>query len=317
MHRMIGMDRRGFTLVELLVVIAIIGILIALLLPAVQSAREAARRLQCTNNLKQLALGMHTYESTHRTFPPGCLSINNLSWNCFLLPQIEQTSLHNQFKEYGTFNQGTYYGGTNNEGQNKANLLALYRIDAFTCPSSPNDTAAHPSSTPTNPERKTFTSHYYGVSGPIGANPATGNEYRAAQTSHKWGGFALQGMMQVDSATRMRDVTDGTSNTLLLGEIANGDGANWCRGVGLEGSLTGNPLEGTGPMGMSSCKNVVNAINLPPTSVFNNFSFSSHHPGGVNFAKTDGSVDFVSENIDLGLYKALASRDGGESVSVP
>ncbi|MDZ7620355.1 MAG: DUF1559 domain-containing protein, partial [Patescibacteria group bacterium] len=158
MRRVVRMNKGGFTLVELLVVIAIIGILIALLLPAVQSAREAARRMQCTNHLKQLALGMHTYESTHRSFPPGCLSSNNLPWNAFILPFIEQTSLYDQFKQYGTFNQGTYNNGTNNEGQNKANLLALYKIDGFMCPSSTEEMAAHPSSTPTNPERKAYTS---------------------------------------------------------------------------------------------------------------------------------------------------------------
>ncbi len=308
-------ENGGFTLVELLVVIAIIGILIALLLPAVQAAREAARRMQCTNNLKQLALAMHTYEAAHKAFPPGALSINNLSWNCFLLPFIEQGPLHKQFQEYGAFNQGTYNNGTNNEGQNKANLLALNGVAGFLCPSSTDDMATHPSGTLTNPERKTYTSHYYGVSGPLGINPATNAAYRAAQTSNQWGGFALQGMLQVNASTRLRDVTDGTSNTLLLGEIANGDGANWCRGVGLGTNPTGNPLDGTGPMGMSSSKNVVNAINLPLTSVFNNISFSSRHPGGANFARADGSVDFLPDNVDLTLYKSLATRDGGEPVS--
>ncbi len=195
--------------------------------------------------------------------------------------------------------------------------MALNAVPAFLCPSSTDDRAAHPSGTLTNPERKTYTSHYYGVMGPIGVNPVTGANYRTAQTSSQWGGFALQGMLQVNVSSRLRDVTDGTSNTLLLGEIANGDGANWCRGVGLGSNPTGDPLDGSGPMGMSSSKNVVNAINLPLTSVFNNISFSSKHPGGANFARADGSVDFIAENIDLDLYKSLASRDGGEPVSVP
>jgi prepilin-type N-terminal cleavage/methylation domain-containing protein/prepilin-type processing-associated H-X9-DG protein len=307
--------RRAFTLVELLVVIAIIGILIALLLPAVQAAREAARRMQCTNKLKQLALAMHNYHDPHKVFPPGCLSVNNLSWNCFLLPQIEQQSLHDEFKRYNTFDEGTYNGGTNNEGQHKANLLALNKVEAFLCPSSTRQTALHPSSTLVNPTRETYTSHYYGVAGPLGINPVSATWYAEAKTTHKWGGFALDGALTVNSKTRLADVTDGASHTLLLGEIADGDEANWCRGIGLNG--TGDPITGIGPMGMSSCKNVKNGINLPLTVVFNNISFSSEHPGGANFARADGSVGFVAENIAMHVYKALASRNGNEPVEEP
>lgn len=307
--------RHGFTLVELLVVIAIIGVLIGLLLPAIQAAREAARRLQCTNNLKQLALAMHNYHDSRGVFPPGCRSLNNLSWNCYILPYIEQKQLYERFKRYGTFEKGTYNGGHNNEGQNKQNLLALTRVDAFFCPSSINDImATHPTSTPTKPDRKTYTSHYYGVAGPIGTNPRTGKAYEVARAGDSWGGFALQGMLTVNSTTRLKDVSDGTSNTLLLGEIGGGDKANWVRGIGLDG--TSDPLKGGGPRGMSSCKNVKNALNLPITTVFNNISFSSEHPGGVNFARADGSVDFYFEDIDMHVYKALASRNGGETMEL-
>ncbi|NLE38309.1 MAG: DUF1559 domain-containing protein, partial [Pirellulaceae bacterium] len=105
----------GFTLVELLVVIAIIGILVALLLPAVQAAREAARRMRCANNLRQLAVGLQNYHDSHLQFPPGGMSINNLSWRCFILPFIEQGAIHEQMVNFGTFNQGECRGSTNNE----------------------------------------------------------------------------------------------------------------------------------------------------------------------------------------------------------
>lgn len=105
----------AFTLVELLVVIAIIGILIALLRPAVQSAREPARRVQCANNLKQLALALHAYHASVGSFPPGAIVENNLSWNVFLLPYIEQQNLYDQFD----FSSGEFYGGTNKEGPHK------------------------------------------------------------------------------------------------------------------------------------------------------------------------------------------------------
>ena len=303
--------RWGFTLVELLVVIAIIGILIALLLPAVQSAREAARRMTCTNNLKQLALAMHTYHQAHSSFPPGTLACNNLSWNCFILPYIEQQPLYEMFEKYGTFNEGTFNEGTNNEGQHKANLLALHAVAAFLCPSNPGTQAHHGSSKLKNPERKTYASHYYGVAGPLGTNHVTGVAYDVQATGHIYGDFALDGVLRFNRSIKIRDITDGTSNTLMLGEIGldGGDGSNWVRGTGF-GTAS--------PAGQTSCKNVAYGINTPyETSLgINNQPFSSRHPAGASFARADGSVTFVSETVDMTTYQSTCSRNGRERETV-
>lgn len=299
---------RGFTLVELLVVIAIIGILIALLLPAVQAAREAARRMQCTNHLKQLALALHDYHDSHKTFPSGALVSNGLSWNVLILPYIEQSALYAKFN----FNQGDFNGAPNNEGPNK-NIHALIRIDTFMCPSATQELVTHGSSKLSD-GRVPYTSHYYGVMGPTGKDP-WGNDY-PFENSGSYGGFALNGVMNKDSNVRFSDITDGTSNTLALGEIAlpktgygppgGGDGASWVRGISTV----------TNPAGMSSCKNISVGINNPSLN-FNDDSFSSLHPGGANFAKCDGSVTFVSETVDMAVYKSSASRNGGEPNTIP
>src|SRR6187551_794481 len=155
-----AVHRRAFTLVELLVVIAIIGVLVALLLPAVQSAREASRRIKCSNNLKQIGLAMHNYHDTHLAFPAGARVLNNLSWNVFILPHLEQQALYSQCDQ-GT---GAFNGGTNQEGPNK-NILAVTRLNAYLCPSSVvNIVATHPSSLLLD-GRRTFAKHYFGVMG--------------------------------------------------------------------------------------------------------------------------------------------------------
>lgn len=296
--------RRAFTLVELLVVIAIIGILIALLLPAVQAAREAARRSQCTNHLKQLTLGMHNYHDTFGAFAPGALQVNGLAWRVFLLPFIEQKALHEQF----SFAAGAFNGAPNNEGPNKS-IYALNRISGFLCPSAERVEATHGSSTLSNPTRTTYMSHYYGVAGPTGTNPTTNAAYELAANPAGQGGHAMQGMLVLDASIKMAQVTDGTSNTLFLGEIAKpgGDGANWVRGYAGGGN--------------AASKNVVNAINFSVgteiSGQYNNWSFGSRHPGGTLFSLGDGSVRFLSETIELATYKALASRNGQEPATQP
>ena len=298
--------RRGFTLVELLVVIAIIGVLVALLLPAVQSARESARRMKCSNNLKQIGLAMHMYHDNLNSFPPGALVTNNLSWNVLVLPFLEQGSLYNQFN----FNTGAFNGAPNQEGPNK-NVHSTVKMQAYLCPSSTVDIwATHPSSTLLD-GRKTYGKHYFGVMGPKSTTTAVAYEFDPAPAGQ--GGFALQGILGRDSRVRMANVTDGASNTLLAGEISKpgGDGASWVRGIAF-GTTT------SAATGMSSSKNLNFGINVLLTTnsanQFNDISFSSYHVRGAQFVMADGAVRYLSDNVNSAVYKAAGSRDGGESL---
>ena len=295
-----GNANRGFTLVELLVVIAIIGILIALLLPAVQAAREAARRSQCTNNLKQLGLALHNYHDVHLSFPPGGWSTRNqLAWTVSILPFIEQQPL------YDTFNQGaSSYSGNFGPATN--------RVDAFLCPSSRKLYSTQAAEAVG--AQQCYTTHYYGVMGPQGINPISGAAYGGLNdtSTTDLGGFANQGILYVDSSTRMAEVLDGTSNTFLVGELSWED-ANvyraWHRGAHAYDSSTG---EGAA----AAMKNIEYGINLVRYSsgpFFNDVSMGSMHPGGTHFAIADGSVRFVSETVDMILYFAAASRNGKEA----
>lgn len=287
--------RPGFTLVELLVVIAIIGVLIALLLPAVQQAREAARRMQCSNNLKQIGLGLHNYHDTFLSLPPGALTVNQLGWHVFLLPFIEQRALHDNF----SFAQGTFNGGTNAEGPNK-NKYGPTKIDMYLCPSSDIFLTTHGSSTLTD-GTKAYTTHYYGVMGPIGTNPQTGAAYSHTASGGQ-GGYARQGMLLSDNSISFRDVTDGLTNTYAIGEISGplGNYASWVRGAQISDH------------GVASTKNVKFGVNQHDSTGgnFNCISFSSRHPGGAQFQMGDGSVKFIAETIDFSAYLSGASRDG-------
>src|SRR5688572_25384501 len=153
-------NRSAFTLVELLVVIAIIGVLVALLLPAVQAAREAARRMQCSNNLKQLALALHNYEGTYKTFPPAGIDSNQMSWVVMLLPFIEQQPLFGNFN----FTQGSW------NAFNRIAVVQGVKIQGLRCPSAPRDThfsAFNTSGVPANQiEADVMTLHYHAVLGP-------------------------------------------------------------------------------------------------------------------------------------------------------
>ncbi len=288
--------RPAFTLVELLVVIAIIGILVALLLPAIQAAREAARRSQCGNNLKQIGVALQNYHDTFKILPPGGLSGGNrLGWTVLVLPFLEGTTLHDQVN---------FLANTGNGYDAAASVIQTERVGSYLCPSAVR--AKHYE----NGSTTIFTTHYYGIMGPKGVNPVTGNNYAWTSTTTQ-GGWATQGVLLRGNAVGFADVLDGTSNTFLVGEssfsrnLANQDNVayrKWIRGCDADAcGVTKNISDG------------INVAVYTPTTNFNDVSFGSEHPGGCLFVFCDAATSFVSQDVDLVVYKATASRDGRET----
>ncbi len=295
--------KRGFTLIELLVVIAIIAILIALLLPAVQQAREAARRSTCKNNMKQLGIALHNYHDTHGLFPSGGLSAGNqLSWCAMILPEADQAPLYKQFN----FSTQTY---------TSFNAMGLTRIPVFLCPSAIGSNELTTNSGEYSGGTPTYTTHYYGVMGPTGpmpnSNPVVNYGEYTGQPGH--GDYGTTGLLFRNSNTGIRDITDGASNTFLLGESSFGKDAQG-------NTNTGYRIWTRGASGsaMGSCKNIQYNINYQAytSANFNDVSFGSNHTGGCQFVIGDGSVRFVSENINFSVYQGTGSRNGGEVQTV-
>ncbi|MFN3161819.1 MAG: DUF1559 domain-containing protein [Rubinisphaera brasiliensis] len=317
--------RRAFTLIELLVVIAIIAILVALLLPAVQQAREAARRSSCKNNLKQLGLALHNYESTHRVFPPGGLGFPYVwSAHAQLLPFVEQAGLGDllnyEVPPLNAFNFGTHDAtevGRNDEA-------AKTKLSLLVCPS---DKDVVPGS------------EYGGISYP----GCAGAGENGAGTADDGAISNADGIIFSHSKIGFRDVTDGTSNTVAFSEQLLGDGQNAAptgadfrhRVVELVDGAQTTPAAcaaGAAPAWSGERGELwVNghladtmynhwygpndAINPDCHNGYHNFalvSARSAHQGGVQTCLVDGSVRFVSENIFLDLWRALATRAGGE-----
>jgi len=316
---------RAFTLIELLVVIAIIAVLIALLLPAVQAAREAARRIQCTNNLKQLALAAHHYESTHRVYPPGQIKLSfpvaprfrGFSLYVNLLPFLEQQPLYNRWN---------FADPLSNADGTTANTSIV--LSALLCPS---DVIQE------NPVSSSGGARWYAIAS-YGGNGGSQSHPPTSLTSdgvfHATGP-AAPGLMQVGPS----GIVDGLSNTLFFGERNHRDPNydtfvpsgwvvepmwqwGWWAPSGGNFGLSDVTMSTLSPinykLGFNFETKPADASSQDGFAAYDALrvcSFGSQHPGGANFAMADGSVRFLKDTTAMPTYKALGTRAGGEVVS--
>jgi len=316
--------RKGFTLIELLVVIAIIAILIALLLPAVQQAREAARRTQCKNNLKQIGLALHNYHDIYNVFPPGYIARNvsrsapianetgqGYAWSFAIMPQIDQANLVNQID-------------TNRNADDANNLLLAQStvLTGFLCPTDPAPTFFDVAN-PSGGNVSLPASSYVGIFGYGSVSMTPGNG---------------TGVFFRNSGIRFRDITDGTSNTFCAGERrhehnfrsgvpAVASNSTWYAAIpglsrpgGMSGMMSG-ATEGPGSMilGHVGQTMMMGGMSMQmhsnPNQTNHIVHFSSQHVGGVQFLLCDGSVHFLSENVDYNTFRNLGERNDGNVLS--
>ena len=307
-------NRNGFTLVELLVVIAIIGILIALLLPAVQAAREAARRSQCTNNLKQIALAVHNYHDTHKVFPIGNWCASYGTWLVGLLPFIEQQAMADRYQVWPR----TYAESANFP-------VTTAQIATYTCPSDSNTANVSLYSG--------VTFHNYVANyGNTTCSRATTLGTDSAGNPNRFGGAPIVGMVigvgsyndktYVPTGVKMADVWDGTSNTLLFSETVQGRGGDlrgfawWGYGCHFETYLPPNSAEPDRVQFDSYCKpnepGNPPCVGATPSWTEQTIAARGRHPGGVNAALCDGSVRFIANTIRLDTWRWLGTIRGKE-----
>lgn len=315
--------RRGFTLIELLVVIAIIAILIALLLPAVQQAREAARRTQCRNNLKQMGLALHNYHDVHKCFPPGylgnttnCSMIRNgvspnvaqgWGWGTFILPFLDQANVYNQMNvNVHQVVCDVPTGAADNPAVGNP-ASGRHVLAVFKCPTATDPDVFWATNNISPLANQHSKSNYVGVCGSgtfDGFDPATGFK----------GAFGDGWKV---GCTRIRDETDGTSNTFMIGEVYrkdnDGNYTNWISGVG--GERRPGRWFGMAADDQTACM----VRQLRPTGSFaingGSFNaFASQHAGGAFFLLSDGGVRFISENGDQATVSRFGTINDGEVV---
>lgn len=308
------LGRAGFTLVELLVVIAIIGVLVALLLPAVQAAREAARRTQCNNNLKQFGIGLHNYHSTFKQFPPG--SERDLSKGT---PNFEDGRFSVHVRLLGFMEQQPLADLiVKNRGweTNEHAPLRQAAIAQFVCPSRENrETAYYYENNQWIRADQTIEhpTHYMGVMGAKGfvvpIDPAARATYTVDMSQGAHGGFATNGILIRDKPISSRRITDGLSNTLMMGEVSweIGEYEAWPGGLSPAWSNALTAKNIAHPLNSYRFDRDLNALAI------NDTSFGSEHAGrGAHFLLGDGSVQFFNETVSLDVLKSMASRDQGE-----
>ncbi len=321
--------RRAFTLIELLVAISIIALLIALLLPAVMQAREAARRTQCRNNLKQIGLALHNYHASHESFPIGARSQNGFgpSFWVAVLPALDQGNLYQKFDHNSVQNGLPVFPWAIN-----GSLLDGVIIAAMRCPSSPLD-ATHPMGISRHMQPS-----YAGISGASNEDgfPAHRVSFCCAPISPPDGILSADGILISNSNIKARDISDGISNTILVGETSNfvldNNGNKQNVGGAFPYSwITGTPAAGTPPayepnnLSYPAASYNITTIRYSPNSNYDqpgirnnhgpNNPLSSAHEGGVMVLLADGSARFISENINLTTLKQLAVRDDGQTIN--
>jgi prepilin-type N-terminal cleavage/methylation domain-containing protein/prepilin-type processing-associated H-X9-DG protein len=288
--------RTAFTLVELLVVIAIIGILVGLLLPAVQAAREAARRMQCSNNFKQIGLAIHNYESAYKRLPSGFNSYRftgepGWGWAAAILPYMESGNVYNNINTKVAIEDDIH-----------ANVRTTV-ISSYICPSDKGDSLF-------NITEGDGHEHEHDFQADIDFDGEVLFPIAKANYVAMFGTFELEeapyqgdGMFYGNSKIRWANVTDGLSNTLMIGE---------------RGSRLGKSIwHGNIPEASEPHARILGVADHAPNYPAGHFEdFSSFHPAGVNFLRADGSVSFFSQSVDIVVYRAMATRAGGEVVSM-
>jgi prepilin-type N-terminal cleavage/methylation domain-containing protein len=318
-------NRNGFTLIELLVVIAIIAVLIALLLPAVQQAREAARRTQCQNNLKQMGIAFHNYHDVYNKFPKGgygggtgtpalletanAKAVRSMSWGTVLLPYLDQAPL------YSKWDQNSWYLQPNNLP------LSQTMLSVFLCPSSPLPSLRNNGDAPSGPPifARSDYSGNYGERG-VRCFPSTNCQNNYSDIGDKTG--QPRGTMQLQVLATvycrplsLRDMEDGASTTILIGEAPNAIFGAWASHKNVMDQCA--PLNGhwstTSKWGGCQFAPVAGQSTLGCD--VGHQDFHSYHNQGASFLYADASVRFMSENIDFVVFSSLLSYRGGEILS--